>query len=225
MSETYYGWMQKDELMDRISRSLMLKGPLSLAALCGAMYLTHSVVWAVMALALGRLVVLLAWDSRLGFARAESVARGFRLEGSSGEMLTLLRTALPLGVISMLNALDSSIPRYFLEAHAGSAELGIFSAIGSLLGAGTLVVNAFAQAIFLPVAKACAARDLARYRGYVGLAAVLGGALGGAGGVVAGLFGTAILTLLFRPEYGQQSGILRRLMIAGTPTFITCGRG
>src|SRR5258708_2067999 len=192
ISETYYGFMQKHERMDRVSGSLMLKGPLSLAALCGAMYITHSVVWAVLGLALGRLLVLLAWDSRLGFAKAESDGSGVRLEWNSGEMLALLRTALPLGVISMLVSLNSSIPRYFVEAHSGSAELGIFSAIASLLSAGTLVVTALGQSIFLPVARACAARDQATYRGYVGLAAALGVALGGAGMLLAVAFAPAI---------------------------------
>jgi O-antigen/teichoic acid export membrane protein len=59
----------------------------------------------------------------------------------------------------------------------------------------------------------------------VGLAVALGGALGVAGILVAALFGRPILTLLFRPEYGEQSGILVRLMIAGTLTFMASGLG
>jgi O-antigen/teichoic acid export membrane protein len=211
--------------MDRISASLIFKGPLSLAALCAAMYVTRSVVWAVIALVLGRLFVLLIWDSRLGFAKAGVIAHSLRLEWSPGEMSTLLRMALPLGIISMLVSLNSSIPRYFVEAHSGSAELGIFSAIASLLSAGTLVVAALGQSIFLPVARACAALDRPKYRSYVGLAAALGGALGGAGVLVAALFGRAVLNHLFGAEYGDRADILVRLMIAGTITFIASGLG
>jgi O-antigen/teichoic acid export membrane protein len=225
VSETYYGLMQKHEQMDRIAGSLLLKGPLSLAALCGAMYLTRNIVWAVIGLALGRLLVLLFWDSRLDFAKVESSGFTARLEWNSGEMLTLLRMALPLGVISMLISLNSSIPRYFVEVHAGSAELGIFSAIASLLSAGNLVVSAFGQSIFLPVARACEARDRAKYRGYVVLAAALGGSLGGVAILAAVLFGGGILTHLFRPEYGERPDILVRLMIAGTIMFIGSGLG
>jgi O-antigen/teichoic acid export membrane protein len=76
VSETYYGFMQKHERMDRIAGSLLLKGPLSLAALCGAMYITRTIVWAVIGLAFGRLLVLLVWDSRLDFAKTER--SGFR---------------------------------------------------------------------------------------------------------------------------------------------------
>jgi O-antigen/teichoic acid export membrane protein len=140
-------------------------------------------------------------------------------------MLTLLRMALPLGVISMLVSLNLSIPRYFVEVHSGSAELGIFSAIASLISAGNLVVSAFGQAIFLPVARTCAALDRAKYRGYVALAAALGGILGGVAILAAVLFGRDILTHLFRPEYGERPDILVRLMVAGTIMFIASGLG
>ena len=225
VSDTYYGLMQRLERMDRMSASLILKGPLSLAALWAAMYLTRSVVWAVGGLLLGRLLVLLMWDSRLGFARVQKEPPSTHLEWNTGEMLKLLRMALPLGIISMLVALNTSIPRYFVEGRLGSAELGIFSALASLVSAGSLVVAAFGQSIFLPVARACAALDRAKFRSYVGLAAGLGGALGGAAVVVSVLFGRDILTDLFRPEYGGRADILVRLMIAGTVTFIASGLG
>jgi O-antigen/teichoic acid export membrane protein len=211
--------------MDRIAGSLLLKGPLSLAALCGAMYVTRSIVWAVIGLAFGRLLVLLVWDSRPDFAKSERSGFTVRLEWNSGEMLTLLRMALPLGVISMLISLNLSIPRYFVEVHSGSAELGIFSAIASLLTAGNLVVSAFGQSIFLPVARACAALDRTKYRGYVVMAAALGGSLGGVAILAAVFFGRAILTHLFRPEYGERPDILVWLMIAGTIMFIASGLG
>ena len=225
VSDTYYGLMQRLERMDRMSASLILKGPLSLAALWAGMYLTRSVVWAVVGLLVGRLVVLLMWDSRLGFAKVQKEPPSTRLEWNTGEMLTLLRMALPLGIISMLVALNTSIPRYFVEGRLGSAELGIFSALASLLSAGSLVVAAFGQSIFLPVARACAALDRAKFRSYVGLATGLGGALGGVAVLASALFGRDILTHLFRPEYGGRADILVRLMIAGTVTFIASGLG
>ena len=229
VSDTYYGFMQKQERMDRLSRSLMMKGPLALSILCAAMYITHSAVWAVAGLILGRLLILLLWDSRLNFAKPDTATPAkkvaVRPEWNRHQMLSLLRTAAPLGVISMLVSLNSSIPRYFVEARRGSAELGIFSAIMSLLSMGTLVVSAFGQTIFLPVARACAAFDRSSFRAYVVLAVLLGGLLGGCGILAAKLFGSAILTRVFRPEYGQRADILIPLTIAGTVTFVASGLG
>jgi len=222
VSDTYYGFMQRHEQMRRISVSLILKGPLSLAALCGMMYATHNVAWALAGLILGRVLILLLWDSRLNFVTGLG---GTFLEWNLREMIPLLRMALPLGVISMLASLNTSIPRYFIEIHNGSTELGIFSAIASLLSTGTLVVASFGQSIFLPVARACATLDRAKYRGYVMLAVALGGGLGGVAVLVATLFGRQILTHVFRPEYSGHADILVRLMIAGTIGFIASGLG
>lgn len=230
VSETYYGFMQRHGRIDRLSMSLLLKGPLSLAALWCAMYFTRDIVWAVVGLIAGRLLILWTWDSRLAFAvndygGSSRAAEALRLRWNASSMLDLFRLALPLGVISMLVSLNTSIPRFFVEAHRGSAELGIFSAIASLLSAGSLVVSAYGQSIFLPVAQACAQRDRARFRGFVLLAGALGGVLGGAGVLLAGWFGPAILAHLFRQEYATYSDIFVRLMIAGTVMFVGSGLG
>jgi len=230
VSETYYGFMQRHDRIDRLSTSLLLKGPLSLAALWGAMYITRDVLWAIVGLIAGRLLILLTWDSRLAFAASacggsSRPAEALRLRWNAVCMLDLLRLAFPLGVISMLVSLNASIPRFFVEAHRGSAELGIFSAIASLLSAGSLVVSAYGQSIFLPVAQACAQGDRTRFRTFVLLAGALGGVLGGAAVLLAGWFGPAILTHLFRKEYAIYSDIFVRLMIAGTVMFVGSGLG
>jgi O-antigen/teichoic acid export membrane protein len=226
-AETYYGWMQKHGRLDRMARSLAMKGPLALLALCVAMDFTHNVLWAVLGLAAGRLAILLAWDSRLRFATAPSMRLDldfFRLRHRS-PLFGLLRLAAPLGVISMLGSLGANIPRYFVEAHLGSAELGIFSAIASLLSAGTLVVSAFGQSAFLPVAEACARADRAAFRTYLTAAVAVGALLGCAGIAAAGVFGRQILAHLFRPEYALRQDVFIRLMVAGTVTFAASGAG
>ena len=226
VSDIYYGLLQKHNRMDRISHSLILKGPLSLGMLAVAMYMTRSVAWAVAGLALGRLLVLVSFDVRLGFLENAGGARPTHLwEWNAGNMGRLLRTAFPLGVISLLVALNSNVPRYFVESYAGTADLGIFSAIFSLLTAGNLVVGAFGQSIFLPVAMACANFDRAQYRVYVAQAVALGGVLGAGGILAATFFGGFILSNLFRTEYGARADIFVWLTIAGTIGFMASGLG
>ena len=224
VSDVYYGLMQARGRMDRIAVSLMLKGPLSLAALCTFMYFTRDTVLALTGLLLGRLTILLVWDTRLGFTKTGGNSPA-RLEWNTRGMGSLFRMALPLGVIQMLVALNVSIPRYFLEAHSGAADLGIFSAIASLLMAGNLVVSAFGQSIFLPVAQACAAGDSARFRRYAAMTASLGMLLGGAALLVLALFGRQLVSRVFRPEYGERGDLLTLLMIAGTIGFAASGLG
>ena len=225
VSDTYYGLMQKCDRMDRLSRSLMFKGPLALALLCALMYFTRDVLLAIGGLVIGRLLILFVWDARLGYARRVLPALSARLEWSSGVMGRLLRLSLPLGVISMLASLTSNIPRYFIEGHLGTSDLGIYSAIASLLTAGTLVMSAFGQSILVPVARACATGDRNRYRGFVLQTAALGAAPGIGAVLVASFYGRFLLTHLFRPEYGERDDIFVWLMAAGTILFITSGLG
>jgi O-antigen/teichoic acid export membrane protein len=222
VSETFYGFMQKHDRMDQVSRSLMYRGPLSLAALCVAMYFTRDLVWALVALTLGRLFVLLVWDARVAGSPVSDLSIG---GGDLNAMVPLLRTALPLGVISMLASLNANIPRYFVQADRGTAELGVFSAIAALLSAGTLVVSAYGQAMFVPVARACAALDRSGYRKCVWIAVMLGVVLGGSATLISAVCGKAILSHLFRPAYAQHVDVLVRLMIAGTITFVALGLG
>ena len=203
---------------------MILKGPLALGALWAGMYATGSVVWAVAGLLFGRLLILLAWDSRLSYtSKAGSVQA--RMEWNSSVMLRMLRAALPLGVISMLVALSANIPRYFIETRLGTSDLGIYSAIASLLTAGTLVVSAFGQSIMVPAAKACSAGDRAGYRSFVQQTVALGAFLGVGVVFAARWFGRYLLAHLFRPQYAEHSDAFVWLMGAGVFVFVTGGLG
>jgi O-antigen/teichoic acid export membrane protein len=225
-SESYYGMMQRFGRMDRVSKSLIMKGPLSLTALFAAMYITRNVAWSVAALVAGRLCVLLLYDSALGFTRgADGRASAVRFRWDISAALPLMRMALPLGVISTIGALGANVPRYFIEGHSGSAELGIYSAIASLISAGSLAISSAGQSILLPVAKACAEFDRAKFRSLTGQVMGLGAGLGGLAIAASAVAGRPLLTMLFRPEYGDHVDLFVRLMAVGMVGFITSGQG
>jgi O-antigen/teichoic acid export membrane protein len=220
-SETYFGLMQKYDRLDRVGQSLILKGPLCLVLLSVAMYFTRNLVWAAVALVAGRGLILWLFDSKVAFR----VAGPARLMWNRRVLLRLFRSALPLGVISALNAFAFNVPRYFIEADLNTRELGIFSAVASLVGAGNLIMSALANCSFVDIARAFAVRDRKRYHALslrlFGTAAILGAA-----GVVAALVaGNRILVILFRPEYGGSAGVFTRLMLAGAMGYILSGQG
>src|SRR5262249_53239058 len=107
ISDTYYGLMQRRENLDRMSRSLLVKGPLALGLLVLGMLVTHRVLYAVAGLALGRLIVLLTWDMRLALM-GPSVP--FRFGWPWPKMKLLLQLAVPLGLVAMLSSVNANIP-------------------------------------------------------------------------------------------------------------------
>ena len=225
VADAYYGLMQKCGRLDRISRSAMIKGPFSLFALALLLYSTRDVFWAVGGLMVGRLLVVVAYDSRLRFT--ENCLMGavaVRCEWDWNMMWRLLQTAWPFGVIALLASLNGNIPRYFIEHQAGTRSLGIFAALYSLVAMGTLFINAFGQSVFMPAALSYAENDGPEFRRIIGRFTLMAAGLGVAAVVIAMLVGKQVLTLLYRPEYADRN-LLVQLMVVGGIYWIATAQG
>ena len=220
-SETYFGLLQKHDRLDRVSLSLMLKGPLCLILLSVAMYFTRNVLWAVAALAVGRGLILWCFDTR----NAIAVAGHYQLDWKCVVQVKLFFTALPLGVISALCGLNLNIPRYFIEGDLSKHDLGIFSALASLVGAGNLVIAALASCSIVGLAKAWVTRDTSKYRSLSLQLFTASALMGGVGVLVALLAGNKILALLFRSDYSSNAGVLARIMVAGALGYVVSAQG
>ena len=225
VADTYYGLMQKCGRLDRISRSAMIKGPVSLLGLAVLLYLTNNVLWAAGGLMLGRLMVVLAYDSRLRFT--ESCPTGLvriKREWDWNMMWRILQTAWPFGIIALLASLSGNIPRYFIEQHAGTRGLGIFAALYSLVAMGTLFINAFGQSVFIPVALANSENDGPAFRRIVGRFTLMAAGLGVVAVAISAWAGKAVLTLLYRREYADRD-LLVQLMTVGGLYWICTAQG
>ena len=126
VSDVYYGLLQRRERMDQVAWSVTARGILSVAGLGAVLWITGSLVWAAVALAVGRIAVLAVYDIPVASA-GESMARtSVRAEAG------ILGASLPLGAVLMLIALTSNLPRYAIEQKLGAGALGAFAAVASL---------------------------------------------------------------------------------------------
>jgi len=202
VSDIYYGAMQRRERMDQIARSMMARSVVSAAAFGAAVWASGSLVAGVAALGLGRAAVLLVYDRPRGPA-GERVARP-----EWGEGWKIARTALPLGVVLMLVALNSNLPRYAIERYLGTLELGAFAAAASFVTAGSTLVNAIGQAATPRLARYASQRNRARFLRLSLQLGALALGLGAAGAAAAGLAGKLALSVVYRPEYAAYGGVL-----------------
>jgi O-antigen/teichoic acid export membrane protein len=227
LSDFYYGVMQGHGRMDRVSRSLMIKGPLALTALGISMYVGRSVFWALLALITARLAVVLIYDSSLSYRRDldSEITETNRPRCSRHMMASLLRMSVPLGAISMLVSLNASVVPYFIAGELSKHALGIFSALYSLQNAGSLVMAALGQSAFVSLARAYSFNDRSRFTSLLLHLRYVAVGLGCVGIVVSIFLGQAGLGLLFKPEYGSHVGVFIRLMMAAGIAYLGSCQG
>jgi O-antigen/teichoic acid export membrane protein len=220
VSDVFYGLMQQHERMDCIA--------LSLAA---GVYYTGTVVWGVVGMIVSWAGVLLLFDMPNGMRIGRSAGNTGHLPATADARLLvprwqprtlsrLARLALPLGGVMLLLSLNTNIPRYFIEHHLGSEQLGLFSAIAYLLVAGNTVVSALGQSASPRLARYFAQRDRRSFLVLLGRLLLIGLGLGMIGILAAWFFGREILTLLYTPQYAERSDIFLWVMVAATFSYL-----
>ena len=235
ISDVFYGLIQQHERMDRIAVSMMIKGPLSLLFLGFGIYITHSVLWGAVGLAVAWAVVLFSYDIHSGalmlnaypekpqeeVPRKPTLAIALRPRWHRATLRKLVWLSLPLGFVMMLISLNTNIPRYFIERYLGERELGFFAAIAYLMVAGSMVVNALGESANPRLAKYYVEGDSKAFRTLLLKLVGIGGLLGGVGVLMAVVAGRQILTLLYRPEYAKYTNLLVWLMAATGVNYVS----
>jgi O-antigen/teichoic acid export membrane protein len=229
ISDAFYGLFMQQERLDRIAKSMIIKGPLSLIGLGLGFYLTGSVFWGVMGLTLARAVITLGYDIRNATLTLNPSSNVFDhiipkdFPGPRWNAVILGRLAwltLPLGFVTMLISFNANIPRYFIEGHLGSYELGIFAAITAFQKAAPTVVQALGRSASPRLAKYYAANNVTAFRKLTLRLAGIGALLGGAGVLVAAVGGRPLLTLIYGPEYAL-TGLFVLVMIDAGLDYIS----
>jgi len=215
VADLIHGHLMRAERMDVISRSMMLRGLISVGALAATFAATKSLGLAVGAMAAGTVGVLVAYDLPSLFRIREA---GERLwpRFDKARVRKILGDAVPLGAVMMLISLNVNVPRYFIESALGAYMLGIFAPLAQLVAAGYLVVNALGQSATPRLARLHASGDLPAFRRLLGRMLAMALALTAAGFALSKWIGAEVLTLLYSAEYaGYVDLLLLFVVVAG----------
>lgn len=218
-SDVTYGLMQRQERLDWVSRSGLLRGGLGLVLLAVLFAATGSVALGAAGVALAGLAVLAAHD--LPLARRLAPGRWWTPRIPAD----LPRLALPLGVVMGLVSLGSTLPRLFLEDAHGSAAVGVYSALSHVTVAGGVVVVALGTALTTRLSHLYAGGQRA---GFVRLTLGLAGAaaLFGAGLTLLALAaGGPLLELLYGPDYAAEGRAFVWLTLGGALSYLASCAG
>jgi O-antigen/teichoic acid export membrane protein len=227
ISDVFFGLLQQQERMDRIAKSMMIKGPLSLVALSVGTYLTGSVFWGVVGLAIAWGLTLISYDTSSGVLVLKSLSQPGASAPGKGVSRALLRPswdmrtlaslawlALPLGVVVTLDSLRVSIPRYFVAQYMGEHALGIFAPMAYFKRAGHIVIIALGLSVTPRLARHYAAGESSAFRTLLLKLLGFGTLVGTVAVLVAFFAGREILTILYRPEYAEHHDVFVMLMVA-----------
>ncbi len=224
-SDLYYGAMQRREHMHRVGQSMIVRTAVSLVAVGLVLQATGNLLYSVATLAAARVAVFLLMDTRAVPPGQESAALQGDVTPGEHSRRTILRQALPLGLILMLISLNTHLPRYAVQHSLGTADLGGFAAVVTLITVGSTLMNAMGQSATARLARSIQAGDHAAFRALLGRIVCLAVALGLLAISAAHMLGGWLLQFLYRPEFAAYQPLLVAAMAAGTLSYVAVALG
>ncbi len=253
LSDIVYGLLQRQERMNLIAFSMILRTVLSVVAMGITVYITRDVLDGVLAMGAAWALIFFFFDYPLSRRIASQTSGGKdlasnycppiattagassgsaadqthsrRLRNMAAPLFRLALMSSPLGIALMLSQLNLNIPRYFVEWELGVDQLGLFAACAYLVQAGALVVNSLGQAGCPRLSRHFADADVRSFRVLLRRLLWLS-VLPGVVGLLGSLaFGRYGLLIFYGPEYAEKANLLQWLFAAGVIQYLTMTLG
>lgn len=220
VSDIIFSIFQRDDRMDKLSISLIIKGTSSLFFFGIIMFSTHNLLLSLIGLNLSWLLVLLIFD-----IKQAKIFRSIKPIFNLQAILKLIKISYPLGIVMMLISLNINVPRYFLEKHVGEMELGIYAAISYFMVIGNVIIFSLGQASTTRLTKYYLANDFSGYvRSMLNLI-YIALCLGVVGILISWVFGKQILSIVYNQEYSSFSKLFVLMMVASLISYISSSIG
>jgi O-antigen/teichoic acid export membrane protein len=222
LCDIFQAVLQRDERMQWVAISLIVRGIAGLALFAGILWSTHNLAWAVTGFCIATVATLividvpraLLCDGRPVLPKPKSQISNLKFEISDFRLFRLAWLSLPLGLATASLTLTTSIPRYWIAARLGNSALGGFAIAGSLMIAMSYVVGALSQAASPRLARYHAAGDhtaflhlISRLSSWLALLTI-------ASVAVMAIAGRPIIGLLFGAAFVPYAALATCLMLA-----------
>lgn len=219
VSDILHGYLQQCEDFDLIAKLRGLAGLLSAGTVILVLAFTKNLLVSLLAAVAISLVRLLLLEIQVARRRHVDSFR-FRPEWNPRPIKALAIRCAPLGVVTMLMALNQGMPRYAIAAYLGEAQVGIFAAIACLTAIGTQVVDAIGKSASPRLARLTLERRLPEFLKLLFRACVFCACLGLAGVAASYFFGETVLTAIYTAEFSGQSALLAWIMLAVSLSYV-----
>jgi O-antigen/teichoic acid export membrane protein len=225
MQDIVVGVYQTRARMSAVARSLLLSGGLATLLFAISFILSGSLVLSCFVMALTRLITLAIIDVPTAIRyEAEAAAGTDRrdtpplLSWHACRLLVLM--AWPLGIVAMLDSLNTNVPRYLLAAVTDTSKVGQYSAIAYLAFAGFLVANSLCQSRIAHLARAVAQGEWPVVKHSIQSLFAGTATIGLIGVAAAVLGGDTILRILYGSAFVGDGDSFLYIMVAGALTYV-----
>jgi O-antigen/teichoic acid export membrane protein len=212
MSDLSNGLFIKSEELKWMARSQFMRGVVLMAAILLGVGVANSLAYGMCMLAFGWWCV-----AALDHHKARQLApeeEPWWPEFNLGRVLSVVRVAIPLGLVTMFGNLQRHVPRYFLEIFVSHHAVGIYSGLAYLMAAGNMVMQAVCQATIPRLAKYYAGGNRAAFLWLLARMVALGLTMGAVALVATMAIGGPVLNLIFGPEFAEHVDVLVLIAIA-----------
>jgi O-antigen/teichoic acid export membrane protein len=229
ISDVIYGFMQYQNRMDIIAKSIIIKGVSSLVVVLFVFSITKNLALSMLALSFVWGFIMLKHDlynaikiineQNTNFNHFENIEYHKLFFFKNQDVRTdikLIKIAWPLGIVSTITSVIINVPKYMISYFLGDKQLGIFTNLSSLMLIGSTVSVAASQVAIPKLAKYFANRN---FRDFLKLSTrvfLSGIAIGVISVTICMFKGDFLLDFIFGHEYEGYGIVLVNLMIGAT---------
>lgn len=212
----YYNAQGKTKL---ISLSLFFKSCFVILIFSSTLYFTKSLALSLVSLILVYFLILIFIDLKnIGFNK-----NFYSLDFKEAKEIIIL--ALPLGVSVMLVALQSNIPRFFLEKHYNLGLVGVFSVFYYFVIVGGIIINSVCQFLSPKFSIYYKENERKKLLNIAGQAWIIGIFLGIGGLLISVFFGDFFVKFIYGEAYLPYINVLNIVMFSGLFTYLSVVNG
>lgn len=231
-SDLIFGVFQKNERMDLVSRSMLVKAAASLVVFSIVLYGTGSLVASVLSILLVGTLRLVTFDipnfQRLTGRKIDPSELRMMFRTRTGESFSKIRNdiwslvvwSMPLAISAAVVSLNTNVPRYVLEHSAGTEQLGIYTVLAYPLAAGSIVVSALSQSALPRLSKYRATGDMLHFLELLKKLMIIALVMAIAALVAAAAIGVEAVGLLFGSQYASHRVTLLLLVVSMGVGFV-----
>ena len=204
-SDIIYAYYNAHDQTQLISKSLFLKGTLSVLVVAVGLYLFDFYT----ALILFLFVYLVVWlfIDNLYIQKIQEIKK-MSLD------LGIMKSAIPIGISLGIVTLQSNIPRLFLDQYASIEAVGIFTVLSYFIIVGSIFINSICQYLSPRLTHAWN-HNRAYFKKLLSMALLVAGGLGLIAIFLSYFMGEFVLNLVYGAEYVAYTDAFVLTMVAG----------